>query len=282
MKKNKWIVLLLAIGIIVFTINFKKSATTYLVESYVQLNDPEKGGTFHYMQGAAHYQYAQTFTIGTTGSNTNFDLSKIKLSLSDSRYGEDFYSTTSGAFTVKLRTTGIDGKPTNTDLASGSIILPGTYKHGWIEIPMSSYMLQPSTKYAIVTSFNSDADLTIRLEYGTGVYNGGQSYYSYNSGSSWGSNGEGYDLLFEIYGIGECVPSCSGKTCGDDGCGGSCGTCQSGQRCISNICKTCKSDADTNCDGTESYDEFRNYYILYMVGNVNFNQFIIGGNAWVN
>lgn len=28
-----------------------------------------------------------------------------------------------------------------------------------------------------------------------------------------------------------CVPNCTGKTCGDDGCGGSCGTCGSGQGC---------------------------------------------------
>lgn len=28
-----------------------------------------------------------------------------------------------------------------------------------------------------------------------------------------------------------CVPSCSGKVCGDDGCGGSCGTCPAGQLC---------------------------------------------------
>ncbi len=28
-----------------------------------------------------------------------------------------------------------------------------------------------------------------------------------------------------------CVPKCSGKGCGDDGCGGSCGTCPTGQSC---------------------------------------------------
>jgi hypothetical protein len=30
---------------------------------------------------------------------------------------------------------------------------------------------------------------------------------------------------------GSCTPDCSGKTCGDDGCGGSCGTCSSGYTC---------------------------------------------------
>jgi len=32
-----------------------------------------------------------------------------------------------------------------------------------------------------------------------------------------------------------CVPSCNGKSCGDDGCGGSCGTCEGGA-CVENQC----------------------------------------------
>ncbi len=38
-----------------------------------------------------------------------------------------------------------------------------------------------------------------------------------------------------------CVPQCSGKQCGSDGCGGSCGSCASGQTC----------DADGQCQGTQ-------------------------------
>src|SRR3989344_5886276 len=33
-----------------------------------------------------------------------------------------------------------------------------------------------------------------------------------------------------------CTPSCTGKTCGDDGCGGSCGTCPSGFNCDGSAC----------------------------------------------
>ena len=42
------------------------------------------------------------------------------------------------------------------------------------------------------------------------------------------------DALFEVR-AGECgcTPRCSGKTCGDDGCGGTCGTCAAGTRCSS-------------------------------------------------
>ena len=33
-----------------------------------------------------------------------------------------------------------------------------------------------------------------------------------------------------------CVPSCTGKVCGADGCGGSCGSCSSAQTCSSGAC----------------------------------------------
>lgn len=36
--------------------------------------------------------------------------------------------------------------------------------------------------------------------------------------------------------ISSCTPSCSGKQCGDDGCGGTCGTCSSDQTCTSGQC----------------------------------------------
>jgi GH18 family chitinase len=35
-----------------------------------------------------------------------------------------------------------------------------------------------------------------------------------------------------------CTPSCGGNECGDDGCGGSCGTCDAGEVCNSGTCQT--------------------------------------------
>ena len=35
-----------------------------------------------------------------------------------------------------------------------------------------------------------------------------------------------------------CAPSCKGKECGDDGCGGSCGRCKSGERCERGRCRS--------------------------------------------
>ncbi len=49
-----------------------------------------------------------------------------------------------------------------------------------------------------------------------------------NSYNDWNSLTE-----VEIYGSGQCTPKCSGKQCGDNGCGGSCGTCPTGQSCNS-------------------------------------------------
>jgi hypothetical protein len=34
----------------------------------------------------------------------------------------------------------------------------------------------------------------------------------------------------------QCVPNCQGKVCGDDGCGGGCGTCSSGETCFAGNC----------------------------------------------
>lgn len=46
-----------------------------------------------------------------------------------------------------------------------------------------------------------------------------------------------------------CVPQCTGKECGDDGCGGTCGTCTSAT-CIQNKCISCQEESD-NCVKTE-------------------------------
>jgi len=40
-----------------------------------------------------------------------------------------------------------------------------------------------------------------------------------------------------------CTPDCSGKTCGDNGCGGSCGTCNTGETC--NAAGTCETETCT-------------------------------------
>jgi hypothetical protein len=54
-----------------------------------------------------------------------------------------------------------------------------------------------------------------------------------NAGAGWdGPTGLGSPNGATLGGGGgACVPNCTGKTCGDDGCGGTCGTCSTGQTC---------------------------------------------------
>ena len=56
---------------------------------------------------------------------------------------------------------------------------------------------------------------------------GNSSSRSFTITSSGGGGGGGG---------GGCIPDCSGKVCGDNGCGGSCGTCILGQTCDNGLC----------------------------------------------
>ncbi len=43
-----------------------------------------------------------------------------------------------------------------------------------------------------------------------------------------------------------CVPSCDGKQCGDDGCGGQCGACDGGKTCQDSQC-VCQANSGKAC-----------------------------------
>ncbi len=46
----------------------------------------------------------------------------------------------------------------------------------------------------------------------------------------------------------ECVPACDGKACGDDGCGGQCGTCTgTNEQCIDGKCTCVPACVDKQC-----------------------------------
>lgn len=53
--------------------------------------------------------------------------------------------------------------------------------------------------------------------------------------------------------LGTCTPQCGTRVCGDDGCGGSCGTCSVGTSCMSGVCtasctESCAYSNDGACD----------------------------------
>jgi len=55
--------------------------------------------------------------------------------------------------------------------------------------------------------------------------------------------------------VSTCTPSCASKNCGDDGCGGSCGTCSSPSQCVNGVCScspSClgKMCGDNGCGGS--------------------------------
>jgi hypothetical protein len=81
-------------------------------------------------------------------------------------------------------------------------------------------------------------------------------------GSSSGSGGPGNDG-------GSCVPQCNGKTCGDDGCGGSCGACGAYQRC-DDAKGACVAACDlTPLEGSKKID--LNLGVANVAGHVTWN-----------
>jgi len=53
------------------------------------------------------------------------------------------------------------------------------------------------------------------------------------SGNTWGAF---YGFIYGDNSSGNCIPDCTGRTCGDDGCGGSCGACSTGTCIIDGQC----------------------------------------------
>ena len=49
----------------------------------------------------------------------------------------------------------------------------------------------------------------------------------------------------------DCVPQCDGKYCGDDGCGGTCGSCAAGQECSATTARCVASPCTPDCRGRQ-------------------------------
>ena len=89
-------------------------------------------------------------------------------------------------------------------------------------------------------------------------------YDCQNTGCGWNGRGGYYDCdtagaepsgTFPIT-CGGCEPACDGRTCGDDGCGGSCGACADGVGCVAGTCREDCSDCtpgEIGCDGTVAW-----------------------------
>lgn len=142
---------------------------------------------------------AQTFTIGNTGNNVDFNLTAIDTIL----YKE---GTPGSTYNASIRAVNGSGWPTGSDLCFGytnSSNVPTYPSYGYVRINITGCQLNASTQYALVLRgygtpmnwFRTYVDREIS------VYTGGKYFISADSGSSWGIIYDG-DMYFHIYGNG--------------------------------------------------------------------------------
>lgn len=142
---------------------------------------------------------AQTFTIGTVGSNVHHKITSVKLYL-DAQTITIAYDTT-----ISIRATS-SSRPVGSDLCSG--VIPAstiTTIAAWYEVTMSpsNIVLQPGTMYAIVVRCPGTSDLNSvwwNYDGSSPTYTGGTLCTSDNSGDSWSTDAS-KDLMFYEYGI---------------------------------------------------------------------------------
>lgn len=139
---------------------------------------------------------AQSFTVGTSSANEAFTVTVFNI------FG--FRTGNPGTITVELYAA-------NGNLPTGSVLSSGTYNGNtlgtsypgaWIDINMSAFNLQPSTKYIAVIKVLSGSwgnSLNLLFKLGGNLYSGGMWIHTSNSGSSWTENSND-DLNFRIYG----------------------------------------------------------------------------------
>ena len=143
----------------------------------------------------AEVSVGQTFTVGTVGTNENHFITSVKLDL--------FRTGSPETLNVTIKAVDGSGLPTGSVLSTGTTngsTLPTSAPGEWREINMSSYLLQASTKYAIILNESSTVvDNKIHWLLNNDNYAGGNYVQTEDGGSSWSS--ESYDLLFEVWGL---------------------------------------------------------------------------------
>ncbi len=91
-------------------------------------------------------------------------------------------------------------------------------------------------------------------QYGCGWSESGK-FYDCAGGDTNAVNGAADPSGQHPMACGDCDPSCDGKTCGDDGCGGSCGSCGGFEECTEGACVSlcnnlCEEAGATGCNDT--------------------------------
>ncbi len=135
---------------------------------------------------------AQSFTVGTTGTNENFTITSVNFAAYQENLG--------GTLTVSIKAVDGDGKPTGSALSSGTADTStwGTSTSEWNQVTMTPYTLTAGTKYAIEAS-STGGGMRWRMDASSPSYAGGNDLWSDNAGSSWTSD-LAKDFLFEVWG----------------------------------------------------------------------------------
>lgn len=140
----------------------------------------------------------QGFTIGATGANTTHQITSLKLLM--------YRTGLPGDVTVSIRAADAQGKPTGSDLATGTTdgnTLTTDTAGEWREIALTSYTLVAGTQYTwIFRVLDGDASNYINYRYDSSApaYPGGAGGSSLNSGSTWTFYVPA-DGMFEEHGI---------------------------------------------------------------------------------
>ena len=137
------------------------------------------------LDGAAK-QFAMTFTLGTTGNNLTFNVSQIKVKLTDNNVA-------TGNGTFEIQGVQPDGSPDGTAISTGTfdMTIPSTGAGSWVTVIMSATTLQAGQQYSLVFTDGFDAIgnwLGWRTDANGGAtYTGGFVWSSTDSGASWTS-----------------------------------------------------------------------------------------------
>jgi len=217
--KNLWVIVMVLFSMLVIDISLagsidiheKNDGFTYgeilygsntsviLMESFSHINS----GNVVYAYSSSDCK-AQTFTVGNTGENLSFNISKIQLRLGNKKGNP-------GNIMVNIMAVDGSGKPTGGNLSSGSIDsnMVSTESFGWVDIEMSDYEFVADTQYAIVvycSEGNAVGDPDgVGLEcYYLGGYTGGKAWSGYPSWvispAYWANiGGVTNDINFRVY-----------------------------------------------------------------------------------
>jgi len=140
--------------------------------------------------------YGQTFTIGTSSTDSYYTLKSVSLKL---------YRTGSpGVMTIDVYAVSpVTGKPTGPVLSTGLIdgnLLTDSSSAVWYNIPMQSCRLAKTSPYCVVVHCSGGVSNYVSWKTNTsGAYTGGTALASVNSGSTWNVISSS-DFLFRIYG----------------------------------------------------------------------------------